>query len=238
MQCFSVTHVTDRRWQYYVANYPAKRKPWSRKAEGRAQKKFTTREAAEAFLAEARREWEHRGKVELGLDSALHYDVMRAKKVIADIPSATLEKGAMLLRMCRSARELRGTGFEAPAARVVELSPRTYLACQNEAKRHGISVSEALEGLICGWLLSEARRQIAELCVEEAREYQELLKRNKVTRHTLAEWEKEKEMYARLGVDSLAFENGRKSVLLEQSLRRNEWRKKRKERASNGNDDL
>ena len=73
MQCFSVTNVTDRRWHYFVANFPVKRQPWSRKAGGRGQKKFTTREAAEAFLAEARREWEHRreGGAGIGRGAAL-----------------------------------------------------------------------------------------------------------------------------------------------------------------------
>jgi hypothetical protein len=238
MQCFSVTQVTDRKWQYYVANYPAKRKPWSRKAGGRAQKKFTTRQAAEEFLAEVRREWEHRGKVELGLDSALHYDVMRAKKVIADIPRATLEKGALLLRMCVSAKELRGTGYEAPEDRRVEMSPRMYLACHNEAKRRGINVSEAIEGMIGGWLLSEAGKQIAERGRIEAQEYQELVKRNQETRRMLAERGKQEEMMRKLGILDLAFEEGRRSVLEEQRLRRNEWRRKRKERESNGNSDL
>jgi hypothetical protein len=211
MQCFSVTNVTDRRWHYFVANYPVKRAAWSRKACGRGQKKFTTREAAEAFLAEVRREWEHRGKVELGLDAALHYDVMRGRKLIEGIPWASLEKGALLLRMCVSARELRGTGYEAPLERKVELSPRTFLAVENEAKRCGIKVNEALEGLISGWLLSEAGRQIGELGRKEAREYEELLERNKVTRLTLVEWEKEKEMARKLGEDNLAYEEGKRT---------------------------
>jgi hypothetical protein len=72
------------------------RKPWSRKAAGRKQKKFSKREAAEAFLEEVRREWLRRGKVELGLDPALHYDVMRAAKILSDTANGTLEKAALI----------------------------------------------------------------------------------------------------------------------------------------------
>ena len=97
MQRFCVTPVLDSaRRQYFVANWPAQRKPWSRKAAGRKQKRFSKREAAEAFLAEVRREWLRRGKVELGLDAALHYDVMRAAKILSDTANGTLEKAALI----------------------------------------------------------------------------------------------------------------------------------------------
>src|SRR5258708_32798202 len=105
MQSFSITPVMQGSRRYFVANYPANRKPWSRKAAGREQKKFTKLELAETFLAEVRREWIRRGKVELGLDSFLHRDVMRAMKILAMIPNATLEKAAFLFRQCVSAKE-------------------------------------------------------------------------------------------------------------------------------------
>ena len=235
MQCFCVTRIKQSGREYFVANYPAKRKAWSRKAPGRKQKKFAKREAAETFLEEAKREWVRNGEVSLAVDTALHFDVMRGRKLIDGIPWASLEKGALLLGKCVSARELRGTGFEAPLDRTVALSPRAYLGCKNEAKLRGISVKEAV---IAEWLLFVAEKKIAALARDERREYETLKKRNEVTRWTLAEWEKEKEMYARLGQDNLAYENGRKSVLLEQRLRRIEWRKKRKETASNGNGDI
>jgi hypothetical protein len=238
MQRFFVTPVLDRGKKYWLANFPAERKPWSRKAAGRKQKKFTKREAAESFLEQAKREWTRRGGVSLGLDREAHYDFMRAMAVIADIPNGTLEKATLVYRMCRSAKELRGSGYEAPIQRKVELSPRIFLACQNEARKRGISGSEAIEGMMGGWLMTEAGRQAAERGRAEALEYEELVKRNKLTRWTLAERKKEEEMARLLGEQNWAFEEGRRAAIAEQRQRRNEWRRKRKERSSNGNSDL
>jgi hypothetical protein len=89
----------------HLSRWPEERKPWSRKAAGRKQRKFAKREAAESFLEEAKREWIRTGGVNLATDSAAHYDFMRAMEVIADIPNGTLEKAAEVYRLCRSARE-------------------------------------------------------------------------------------------------------------------------------------
>lgn len=108
MQRFCVTPVLDSGGrQYFIANWPAERKPWSRKAPGRKQKKFSRREAAEAFLGEAKREWIRKGGVNLGTDWAAYYDFLRAMEVIADIPNGTLEKAALVYRMCEFERAER-----------------------------------------------------------------------------------------------------------------------------------
>jgi hypothetical protein len=86
--------------------------------------------------------------VELGLDPALHYDVMRAAKILPDTPNATFEKSALIFRQCMSARELRGTRYEAPKERRIELSSRFFLMVDNEAKARNVSISEAVEGLL------------------------------------------------------------------------------------------
>jgi hypothetical protein len=239
MQRFYVTPVLDGGRQYFMANFPAERKPWSRKAAGRKQKKFSKREAAEAFLEEAKREWVRKGGVKLGFDREAHYDFMRAMEVIADIPKGTLEKAALVYRMCVSTKELRGNGYEASLERKVELSPRLYLGCVNEAKRRGVSVREAAEGMLASWLEAEAVRQIGERVRDEAREYKELVQRNEKTKRMLAQIEEEDRLMELMGKHSRAYEDGRNSILMERNRYQREWRRKRREREakeqSNGN---
>jgi hypothetical protein len=234
VQRFCVTAVLQAGRRYFVANFPS-----TRKGKGRAQKKFNRRELAESYLQEARREWIRRGKVELGLDSALHFDVMRAAKILSDIPNGSLEKGALLLRMCVGMKELRGSQFEAPLERSVELSPRLYLGCVNEAEKHGVSLRQAVEGMLAGWLESEVERQVKERTRDEAREYKELVERNEKTKRKLAQIEEEDRLMELMGKHSRAYEDGRNSILMGRNRYQREWRRKRKEREakeqSNGN---
>lgn len=229
MQRFYVTEILQDRWRYYVANYPAEREPGSQKAAGRKQKKFNKREAAEAFLAQVKREWLRKGGVVLGFDSEAHYDVMRALEVLADLPGATLEKAALVFRMCRSEKEMRGGGFVAPSNRQIELDPRPFLLCQNEARRCGATLSEMAGAIILMWLEREAERQIRERTQAEAREYEELKGRNETTRQQLAQVAKEDELMKLLGQQSRAYQEGRNSILMKRNQYQCEWRRKRKE---------
>ena len=234
VQRFCVTPILQAGRRYFVANFPS-----TRKGKGRAQKKFNRRELAEAFLEEARREWIRRGKVELGLDPALHYDVMRAAKILSSTPNATFEKSALLFRQCMSVRELRGTQYEAPKERQIELSPRFFLMVDNEANKRGVSVREALEGILAGWLESEAERQVKERTREEAQECKKLVQRNEKAKRMLAQIEEEDRLMELMGKHSRAYEDGRNSILIERNRYQREWRRKRKEREakeqSNGN---
>src|SRR5215469_14988630 len=178
MQRFFVTPVLDRGRQYWLANYPSDKEPWSRRARGRKQKKFTSRSAAEAFLAEAQREFIRKGGVSLANDRELHYDFLRAAALIADLPGGRLETAAHLLKMCRSAREIRGGGYEAPRNRQVELDPRPFLACQNEACRCGVSVGEMANRIVLRWLERQASARVREREEAEMREALEARRRS------------------------------------------------------------
>lgn len=230
MQKFCVTRILQGGREYFVANYPANRKPWSRKAAGRAQKKFNRRELAEVFLEEVRCEWIRRGKVELGLDAALHYDVMRAVKILSDVSNATLEKAALIFRLCRSARELPGKRYEVPLSRSVDLSPRFFLLVNNEAQKRGISLREAVEGMLGGWVEWEAERQVKERARAESEELAELRERNEKSSQKLGQIEKEDRLLALMGKQSQAFELGRNSVLLRRAEYQRRWRERKKER--------
>ena len=236
MTRFTVTEVSQDGRQYFMANYPAERSWKAAKAAGRKQnrkqKKFSKREAAEAFLAEVKREWIRKGGVKLGIDPEAHYDFMRAAEVICAIPNGTLEKAALVYRMCHSAKEKRGGVYEAPLDRKVELSPRTYLGCVNEARKRGVSLGEAVEGILAGWFLEEAERQIKERIRTEEREYQELLERNERTKKMLAQIEKEDQLRALTGAQSWSYEQGRNSILMKRNQYQCEWRRKRKEKRS------
>jgi len=65
-----------------MANFPRPRERWSRKSGGRGQRKFVTKESAESFLQEARREWIRTGRIELATDPRLHFDLLRAMKLL------------------------------------------------------------------------------------------------------------------------------------------------------------
>lgn len=105
MQKFCITPVLDNGHQYYMVNYPGVRERWSQRAPKRQQKKFNSLQRAESFLAEVKREWIRNGGISLAYDQVLHYDFMRAAQLLVDLPGASLEKGAELLWMARSARE-------------------------------------------------------------------------------------------------------------------------------------
>jgi hypothetical protein len=178
MQRFFVTPVLDRGRQYWLANYPSDKEPWSRRARKRKQKKFTSRSAAETFLVGAQREFIRKGRVSLANDRDLHYDFMRAAELIADIPGGRLETAAHLLKMCRSARETRGGRYEAPRNRQVELDPRPFLACQNEARRCGVSVAEMANRIVLMWFERQASARVREREETEAREELEVRRRS------------------------------------------------------------
>ena len=162
-----------------MASYPGER-PQRGYTRRRKQKKFARREEAEAFLAEAKREYIATGRIELAHDRQLHYDLMRAVKILADVPNGRLETAAHLLRMCRSAREFRGGTYEVPTCRQVELEPRTFLLCNNEARRCGISLGDMVNRIILMWLEHEVLGRVKER--EQAEEQQKIEARRQAGR--------------------------------------------------------
>jgi hypothetical protein len=75
MQRFFVTPVLDRGKQYWMANFPAERKLWSRRLAGRKQKKFARREEAEEFFrkGEAGMDTQWRGESGFGRGGPLQF---------------------------------------------------------------------------------------------------------------------------------------------------------------------
>jgi hypothetical protein len=179
MERFFVTPVQDRGKPYWMASYPGER-PRRGYARRRKQKKFAKREEAESFLLEAQREYVARGRVELAHDRQLHYDLMRAVKILADVPNGCLETAAHLLRMCRSAREFRGGTYEVPTCRQVELEPRTFLLCNNEARRCGILLGDMVNRIILMWLEHEVLGRVKER--DQAEEQQKIEARRQAGR--------------------------------------------------------
>jgi hypothetical protein len=94
MRSFLITPFRDRRGlQYYYASWPVF-DPVTRKS-GRDQRKFTTRGAAEEFLAVARAEFRKNAEVILAHDRNAQLDFLRAFDVLKDmLPGSTLEKAA------------------------------------------------------------------------------------------------------------------------------------------------
>ena len=229
MQRFFVTPVTDRGRQYFLANYPGERKPWSRKAAGRKQKKFSKREAAEAFLEQAKREWVRKGGVNLAYDSEAHYDFMRAMDVIKEVQGGTLELAAHVFLQCRSLKEKRGGRYEVARDRRVELSPRIFLLVQNEAGERKVTISQAAEGLLSEVALSRAEQAVRRQIHSEEREYRELKKRNDIEHKRLGELAREAKILEAFSGQQLMYERGRQSVLGRQAEYMRRWRERKKE---------
>jgi hypothetical protein len=229
MQRFCVTAVKQGGRQYFVANYPANRKPWSRKAAGRAQKKFNRRELAEAFLEQAKREWVRKGGVNLAYDQEAHYDFMRAMEVIKEVQGGTLELAAHVFLQCRSLKEKRGGKYEVAVDRRVELSPRIFLMVQNEAVARKVTISQAAEGLLSEVALSRAEQAVRRQIHSEEREYRELKKRNDIEHQRLQELAREARIREEFGGQQLMYERGRQSVLGRKAEYMRRWRERKKE---------
>jgi hypothetical protein len=167
--------------------------------------------------------------VELGLDPALHYDVLRAAKILSDTPNATLEKAALIFRLCMSARELRGTSYQAPKQGQIELSPRFFLMVDNEAKARNVSISEAAEGLLSEVAMCRADQRIRQQVHTEETEYRELKRRNDIDRQKLREIEREAKIWEEYSNVNMMFEQGRQSVLAQKAEYQRRWRQRKKE---------
>jgi len=200
-----------------MANYPAPRERWSRKAAGRAQRKFTTKEAAEAFLQEARREWIRTGRIELATDPKLHFDLMRAVRVMvrSGVKNWSLERAVHVYLQCRAAMEIPGRDmrYEVARDRTISLSPRMFLLVQNESNIRRVSLVEALEGMLAEAALARADKAIRQATHNENRKLEELERRNAVEKKRLREIEKEREIRREFGEIDMVFEAGRRSVL-------------------------
>jgi hypothetical protein len=217
MQSFYATPNRYGGRTFWMANYPAPRERWSRKAAGRAQRKFVTKEAAESFLQEVRREWIRTGRIELSTDPKLHFDLMRAVKLLvrSGLKNWSLERAVHVYLQCRAAREIAGRDmrYEVAMGRTIQLSPRFFLMAQNEARERKISLTEAVEGLLSEVAIVRADKAIRQSQYEERRELGELERRNAAEKKRLREIEKEREIRREFEGIDMVFEAGRRSVL-------------------------
>ena len=72
---------------------------------------------------------------------------------------------------------MRGGRYEAPRNRQVQLDPRPFLACQNEARRFGITIAEMANRIVLMWLEREGSSRVREREETEAREKLEARRR-------------------------------------------------------------
>ena len=184
--------------RYYYVNWPMFDPVSKRSVRGR--KKFTTRGAAEEFLARARVEFRRNAEVILAHDRGAQLDFLRAMDVLRGLqPGATLEKAALLLGRCQAAIERRDGTFSAPEprSRMIELGPREWLAVRREACRNGWTETDVVAMIIHRWLLSEVEADVSKRARDEAVELAELAARNKRAEALLAGWRHEGQQAAR-----------------------------------------
>jgi hypothetical protein len=107
-------------------------------------------------------------RLSVGWDGEEHLDILRAKAVLLGVPRASLESAAWLLRQCRSAKELRGGGYEVAVERKVELEPRTFLGIENVACK----IKDVVEAAMWDYLQRESwkLRAAEEISPERERE--------------------------------------------------------------------
>jgi hypothetical protein len=111
-------------------------------------------------------------RLSVGWDAEEHRDILRAKAALLDVPGGSLESAAWLLRQCRSAKELRGGGYEVAVERRVELEPRTFLGIENVARKIGCKIKDVVEAAMWDYLQRESwkLRAIEEISPERERE--------------------------------------------------------------------
>jgi hypothetical protein len=133
---------------------------------------FSSQEAARVFMRGRQREYILSKQLSIGWDGEEHLDALRAKAVLLDMPGASLESAAWLLRQCRSAKELRGGGHEVAVERKVELEPRTFLGIENVARKLGCKIKDVVEAALWDYLerKSWSLRALEEISPERERE--------------------------------------------------------------------
>jgi hypothetical protein len=133
---------------------------------------FSSEEAARVFLRGRQREYILSKRLSVGWDAEEHRDILRAKAALLDVPGASLESAAWLLRQCRSAKELRGGGYEVAVDRKVELEPRTFLGIENVARKVGCKIKDVVEAAMWDYLQRESwkLRAVEEISPERERE--------------------------------------------------------------------
>ena len=133
---------------------------------------FSSEEAARVFMRGRQREYILSKRLSVGWDGEEHKDILRAKAVLLGVPGASLESAAWLLRQCRSAKELRGGGYEVAVERKVELEPRTFLGIENVARKIGCKIKDVVEAAMWDYLQRESwkLRALEEISPERERE--------------------------------------------------------------------
>src|SRR6516162_4396688 len=170
MRRYSIVAVKNTGRNAWVTNYPTKDYAGGRLRWKRRQNMFWNLENAQAFLQEQKREQTNNGWTCLAGDRLLHCDVLRALRILATVPNASFEVAAWLLKICRSARELRGARYEVPTNRQVELEPRAFLGCNNKARSAGIALKDLVNSIVLQWLEREAEARVEVRIAREARE--------------------------------------------------------------------
>ena len=170
MRRYSIIAVKNKGRDAWMVNYPSKDIAGGQVRWRRKQNMFWNLEKAQAFLQEQKREQSNDGWTFLAGDRLLHCDVLRGLKILATVPNASFEVAAWLLKICRSARELRGAKYEVPTTRQVELEPRAFLGCNNKARSAGIALKDLVNSIVLQWLEREAEVRIEERITREARE--------------------------------------------------------------------
>ena len=133
---------------------------------------FSSEEAARVFMRGRQREYILSKRLSVGWDAEEHRDILRAKAVLLGVPGASLESAAWLLRQCRSAKEMRGGGYEVAVERKVELEPRTFLGIENVARKIGCKIKDVVEAAMWDYLHRESwkLRAVEEISPERERE--------------------------------------------------------------------
>ena len=119
---------------------------------------FASEERAQAFLEACEEELRRKRGEMLIYDAEAYWDAIRGREVLKGVPGGSLESAAWLLRVCQSAKEKRGGGYEVESERKVELEPRTWLGLENACKERGYRVKELVEKLAWKFLEDEAAR--------------------------------------------------------------------------------
>lgn len=161
MRHFLLTPIRDQTrghtYSYWMVSCPKDGPTGRNGSTGRKQRKFSSREKAEEFLAREKKRYEERWRTEWWADARARNDAARALRLISGTAGSSLTAAAQVYLECRSAQEFRRRAEETGEKRSLELSARLSLGLARLAARRGQSLEDLIAGVL--WAFIERASQ-------------------------------------------------------------------------------
>jgi hypothetical protein len=160
MRHFLLTPIKDRvaghTYSYWMVSYPKSGPAGRNGSTGRKQRKFSSKEKAEEFLAREKKRYEARWRTEWWGDTRARNDAASALSIISKIGGGSLVAAARVYEQCRRAQEFR-VADERTGGQRLELSARIRFGLEKAARRRGVSTEDLIAGVLWEFIEKESQ---------------------------------------------------------------------------------